>query len=215
MPNKPTLFLRCSLIGLLPLALIGCVAPMGPTVSMSQHQAVYQPFTHSVAINPALPLLAQLEGQLDGVAGAHALVEFGDGVDTANQAALRIALRQAGVPDVAQRWQPVASKQTFRLTLNRQHAHAAGCYQPIEPTVGRLTEGKWYGVRAVSGQLGCSVNANLAAQLVQPAELNTPAQLGAPNAVRAVGAVEAYQRGNVRELNEQKLEAGGGSGGGK
>lgn len=69
---------------------------------------------------------------------------------------------------------------------------------------------KWYSAQATSSNYGRATSANLAQQAANPSDLTNPRTLDAPNPQAAVGAVERYQRGEVRPLGEVSLEAGGG-----
>ena len=66
----------------------------------------------------------------------------------------------------------------------------------------------WFSSDAVDASFGVSTEANLAAQLAYPNELAMPQRTGSPNPVAAAGAVERYQKGEVRALREQEIEAG-------
>ncbi|WP_432721421.1 CpaD family pilus assembly lipoprotein [Jeongeupia wiesaeckerbachi] len=183
--------------------LTACVAPGGPGVSASANYPVYQPLDTRIALDPARPLASQLAGT--DVSRTTATVTVP--ADFAGKTELRRALFDAGV--IAQRWLPSADGAAS-VAFKRDVAHAPACLPAADAGQQQL-DGKWYGSRVRSSQLGCSVNANLAAQLARPADLSDPAQLDAPNAVRAVGAVEAYQRGNVPAPDSgTSFEAGSG-----
>lgn len=69
---------------------------------------------------------------------------------------------------------------------------------------------KWYSAQATSSNYGRATAANLAQQAANPGDLTNPRTLDSPNPQAAVGAVDRYQRGEVRPLGEISLEAGGG-----
>lgn len=214
MSNKYPILCRAALLAL-PLALIACAKPVGQGQSASQHRPVYQPLIHSVSLNPSLALAQQVPTQLDGMTmeAAKVRIDYGSKVSAERRAELAQLLRQYGVSATAQQWLPwhdAEQGEFLRLSISRNTAHAPNCLTPVSRWNAE-TEGKWFSDTAFSTQHGCSVNANLAAQMVKPLELDTAATLDTPNAVRAVGAVEAYQGGKVRQFNEQSMEAGGSS----
>jgi type IV pilus biogenesis protein CpaD/CtpE len=77
----------------------------------------------------------------------------------------------------------------------------------IEPVRGPLDD-YWFSQAAVHPDFGAATNINLGLQVVKPEQLAAPASLGPPNPMATVGAVERYQKGEVRALGEQALEAG-------
>ncbi|MDR2366732.1 MAG: hypothetical protein LBF58_01260 [Deltaproteobacteria bacterium] len=69
----------------------------------------------------------------------------------------------------------------------------------------------WFDTRVVHPAFGMATNWNLGAQVVDQRELGNSRALGRPNPMAAVGAVDRYQKGQVRALPETSLEAGGNS----
>lgn len=67
----------------------------------------------------------------------------------------------------------------------------------------------WYSAQGTSSNYGRATMENLAAQAARPSDLTNPRTLESPNPQAAVGAVDRYQRGEVRPLGEISLEAGG------
>jgi hypothetical protein len=66
----------------------------------------------------------------------------------------------------------------------------------------------WFTGAAVHPDFGQATNHNLAVQMVDKERLDRPLRLGRVNPMAAVGAVERYQKGEVRALGDQNLEAG-------
>ena len=101
---------------------------------------------------------------------------------------------------------------------------AAGCAtqssSPLQNQYGpaaaatRAPEGvapdQWFSSLAVHPSFALATNWNLGAQVIDQRELSQPRRLGGPNPMAAVGAVDRYQKGQVRALPETSLEAGGG-----
>jgi hypothetical protein len=71
----------------------------------------------------------------------------------------------------------------------------------------------WFSSKIVHPSFGVSTNANIAAHLVNQAELEKPRALGKVNPMAAVGAVDRYQQGQVRALPEVDVSVGGGGSG--
>lgn len=78
-------------------------------------------------------------------------------------------------------------------------------FAPDKPDVYR----SWYESQYADSDFGSSIATGLAQQADNPRDLMQPRQLDAPNPQAAVGAVERYQKGQVRPLAETSLEAGG------
>ena len=68
----------------------------------------------------------------------------------------------------------------------------------------------WFSTAAVHPSFALATNWNLGAQIYDQRELSATRALGPPNPMSAVGAVDRYQKGQVRGLPETSLEAGGG-----
>ncbi|MDR1658288.1 MAG: CpaD family pilus assembly lipoprotein [Deltaproteobacteria bacterium] len=66
----------------------------------------------------------------------------------------------------------------------------------------------WLTRKSVHPYFARATNANIAAQVVDKIDLFTPRSLGTPNPMSAVGAVQRYQKGEVREIGEQSLQPG-------
>jgi type IV pilus biogenesis protein CpaD/CtpE len=67
----------------------------------------------------------------------------------------------------------------------------------------------WFATGAVHPSFALATNWNLGAQVADQRELSATRALGPPNPMAAVGAVDRYQKGQVRALPEASLEAGG------
>jgi type IV pilus biogenesis protein CpaD/CtpE len=72
----------------------------------------------------------------------------------------------------------------------------------------------WLSAKIVHPSFAVSTNNNVGSQLVNPAEQASPRSLGPVNPMAAVGAVDRYQKGQVRALPEVSVDVGGGSGSG-
>ena len=68
----------------------------------------------------------------------------------------------------------------------------------------------WFSTAAVHPSFALATNWNLGAQVSDQRELSATRALGPPNPMSAVGAVDRYQKGQVRGLPETSLDAGGG-----
>jgi type IV pilus biogenesis protein CpaD/CtpE len=66
----------------------------------------------------------------------------------------------------------------------------------------------WLTRKAIHPSFGMATNYNLSRQVANSDELERPRKLGSPNPMASVGAVERYQKGEVRPLSDQTLEAG-------
>ncbi|MDR1608096.1 MAG: hypothetical protein LBT38_06780 [Deltaproteobacteria bacterium] len=71
----------------------------------------------------------------------------------------------------------------------------------------------WFSTRISHPNYAQATNNNLGAQIVDQKDLTEPRKVGNPNPMAAVGAVERYQKGEVRALSETEIEAGGGGSG--
>jgi hypothetical protein len=72
-----------------------------------------------------------------------------------------------------------------------------------------LIDGYWFSTKAVSPNFGLSMNVSLGNQLANREDLVKPKKLGKPNPMSTVGAVERYQKDQVKALSDISLEAGG------
>ena len=68
---------------------------------------------------------------------------------------------------------------------------------------------QWYTDKAVGSQYGYSTYSNLAQQIYRPCDLETPEKFDGANPMAATGALERYQKGQVRALPEHNLDVGG------
>ena len=203
--------LRALALSVSSLALVGCATSGGTSFEADRHRPHYAPFEQRVRLDAAVPLAAQIDAALAGVDrnGLRVTLEHGPAVAAEHRAEARQRLLDAGLPVARIQLVTQGAGAEFLLALRRDGAHARGC-AGLEP---RVTDGKWYASGGLDSRYGCSVNGNLAAQLERPEDALGGGTLDAQNPVRAVSAVEAYQRGKVRELSEPKMEAGGGGSG--
>ncbi|MDR2444262.1 MAG: hypothetical protein LBE31_12190 [Deltaproteobacteria bacterium] len=81
-------------------------------------------------------------------------------------------------------------------------------FDNTRPPVSPL-EGNWLSTKSVSRDFGLATNVSLGQEITDRTELATPKTLGKSNPMASVGAVERYQKGQVRALPEISLEAGG------
>jgi hypothetical protein len=72
----------------------------------------------------------------------------------------------------------------------------------------------WFNTKVLSPFFALATNSNLGAQIVRQDEITKPRKLGPVNPMAAVGAVDRYQKGQVRALPDVEVSVGGGSGGG-
>jgi hypothetical protein len=70
----------------------------------------------------------------------------------------------------------------------------------------------WLSGRLVHPSFAIATNNNLGLQIVRQDEIIKPRPLGAPNPMAAVGAVDRYQKGQVRALADIDTTVGGSSG---
>lgn len=126
-------------------------------------------------------------------------MHIGANVPSAQINRVRQQLQQTGISDALLRRLPGTAQQ-FDLVFSKQRAIAQGC--PAK------NAGSWDNNQPLSIGFGCTVNSNLAAQIVTPSQIARPETLGAPNAITAVGAVEAYQRGDVAPIRPQAFTPG-------
>jgi type IV pilus biogenesis protein CpaD/CtpE len=98
----------------------------------------------------------------------------------------------------------------------RQGTAAAGAPEEVVLQVRGLRVAKadyhelddfWLSSASVHPDFGAATNYNLGVQAADPERLFQPAALGRPNPMAAVGAVERYQKGQIRALGDQSLEA--------
>ena len=90
--------------------------------------------------------------------------------------------------------------------LQNQYGPAMAATRPPEG----LAPNFWFSSLAVHPSFALATNWNLGAQVIDQRELSQPRRLGGPNPMAAVGAVDRYQKGQVRALPETSLVAGGG-----
>jgi hypothetical protein len=140
---------------------------------------------------------------LGGLPPGHkrALATFGPAVDAERRERILRTLRNHGVADseivVAQGAGEQLDVELYVLTPSQ-----------LVPVTAPTGGDHWYSAEAVSPWFGLSTEGNIAAQLKWVQELDSPEALGPPNPLAAVGAVGRYQRGQVRALIEQNIEAG-------
>jgi hypothetical protein len=102
----------------------------------------------------------------------------------------------------------------------------AGCAQTTSPLQNQYgpnaaaTQAKagffdnmWFSAKLIHPSFAVATNSNLGLQIVRQDEITKPRSLGQPNPMAAVGAVERYQKGQVRALSEIDVSVGGSSGG--
>jgi hypothetical protein len=78
---------------------------------------------------------------------------------------------------------------------------------------GNFFDNMWLSAKLVHPSFAIATNNNLGLQIVRQDEITKPRPLGQPNPMAAVGAVDRYQKGQVRALPEMEITVGGGSGG--
>ena len=61
---------------------------------------------------------------------------------------------------------------------------------------------------AMDGEFSKATSFNLAQQVNNPERLTKPAEIGLPNSQAAVGAVERYQKGDIRDVDNDLGEVG-------
>ena len=203
--------LRALALSVSSLALVGCATPGGTSFEADRHRPHYAPFEQRVRLDAAVPLAAQADAALAGAprAALRVRLEHGPALPAERRAELFQHLLRAGLPAAQITVAASGAGDEVHLVLIRDRAHASG-RAGLEQ---RAADGKWYASGGLDSRYGCSVNGNLAAQLERPEDAQGGGTLDAQNPVRAVSAVEAYQRGKVRELSEPKMEAGGGGSG--
>ena len=198
---------------LVALSLSGCGTTQGSLLNANAHAVSFQPINQRVVFDEGLPITPQAEAALAGLVpdALRADVRHGEEVTAAEREELRRALQRSGLQASHIRYVAEGKGRAILLHLHRAQAHAVDCQRTTDGGFPG-SAGKWFSGGALNKQHGCSVNANLAAQMARPQDVQSPGNLDDVNAVRAVGAVEAYQRGSIREFNEQAMEVGGGSG---
>lgn len=134
-----------------------------------------------------------------------------------NPAALAEAIRgvaaSSGVsmPDIAVTVSAFDGGSPFNLTFVRYRAHAPECGR-VWPSLGQTARSDMY------ENFGCANAANLAAMIVDPADLLAPRPMEPADATRRVNALNAYRAGELGGGGEagggaQPTAAAGGGGG--
>lgn len=131
--------------------------------------------------------------------GFEVIIAYGDNVDKMEIEQLEAVLTVRGVDskDISQRRTGAGN------TLGLVFAGREKSGQPFD--------NYWFSDSAVSKNFAKSTNANMASQAANPNDLVKPEELGAPNPMAASGAVERYQKGEVRKLGKNSAQAGGSS----
>jgi hypothetical protein len=129
-----------------------------------------------------------------------ARVIAGPGVREDFRAEAAIGLKAAGFSPGSVAWQAGEEKE-FRV-----EAEFSGLAQ--RPAETGPLDNFWLTRNAVHPDFAKATNANLAVQAVRPGDLKGRRGIGAPNPMAAVGAVETYQKGEIKALPENSLSAG-------
>jgi hypothetical protein len=101
---------------------------------------------------------------------------------------------------------------------SHQSSHLQNQYGPraaVTQAKDDFFDDMWFSSKTVHHSFAASTNNNLGSQLVNETELAKPRALGPVNPMAAVGAVERYQKGQVRALSEVSVEVGGGNSSGQ
>ncbi|MDR1046029.1 MAG: hypothetical protein LBP33_13125 [Candidatus Adiutrix sp.] len=130
----------------------------------------------------------------------YAVVTTGQNVSAANRRQLTNGLYAGGFQKDNIRWK-TGPKREAAITFN-----TVALVQPL--ACRSFGEPHWYSSAGVSHGFGASTEWNEASQLADIYELAFPKPIGRPNPLAAVGAVERYQKGQVRPLLSQSIEAG-------
>ncbi|WP_034301102.1 CpaD family pilus assembly lipoprotein [Herbaspirillum sp. RV1423] len=195
---------------MLSLLLCACTSPIssGPEHSNLPHPVILAERKEAVSLEGGDPIGRNraLAAAVNRLGNTNLQVDLyaGPGVTRAQRTELVQQLRELGIADEAIRWR-IGGEHQFEAEFRQTGAVAQGC-----PASSTWSDGRWFTGQTHTRTFGCSVNANLAAQIVNPRDLVQPERLAAPNPVTTIGAVEAYQRGEAAPLKDQVLVPGGG-----
>jgi hypothetical protein len=129
-----------------------------------------------------------------------AVVVHGPGADRETLRAAARAVAAAGIP---------SNRIGFRAVPEGRLAVEVEMRRIIQDLAARgPVDDFWLTRRSVHPDFARATNHNIGAQVSDPGEMNAKTAIGDPNPMSAVGAVERYQKGEVRALQEQTMEAG-------